>query len=517
MRRGDALAARLAVDGHADPCVVRLFAARQGIGEVVRQRSHAELVHGGQAIITRSQPDPVRTEQPLAASVQVQVQALHRRPGRKRIERGVQRTQIAPGCAPQMRQVEATEQPMPIGIVGLGLVQQRPPGPSGLAQRMHARRRLQHALVQPVGLRVARQEVAPDAAPQEGLAGLEAAGCTLARLQCFEPVRTVRRQRPGVHLDVGGAGQVGRSPRRMAGMEAVEAFGAHRGTRQHRLDKVLQPAPSVDPIMGLGPDAEFLEIVEMHGGAESLERLRFEPVQRLGRGRERKPVAQRLGNREDIQAHAAFLGGEMPVQAPRWLPGAQEMIVVDHHVAHAGTGQCRHHARFPDAFGEPGARRAQAEAALEAQVHRLELRGPVPLGDRGKHRLAVAGTEQLQLARRHHAGDGLDHVGVAFAQVAQQPARQMQRKPEGRIAGHGLEKRAIAAFDRFIDDAGEIADGLVRMHPEQQSQWCGVGHRVRWFQESGPARRMAPPDSGRPAPRPSGNSSSDGTDWPISA
>jgi hypothetical protein len=56
-------------------------------------------------------------------AVVVEVALLLARPGRQVLQRGLQLEQVVPDGAAQVGQVEAAEQAVPVGVVGLGAVQ----------------------------------------------------------------------------------------------------------------------------------------------------------------------------------------------------------------------------------------------------------------------------------------------------------------------------------------------------------------------------------------------------------
>ncbi|MNY13118.1 hypothetical protein D3C86_1462350 [compost metagenome] len=194
----------------------------------------------------------------------------------------------------------------------------------------------------------------------------------------------------------------------------------------------------------------------------------------LGSRREGQPVAQGLRDREQVEAHTAFLGAEVAIQFVATLAGTQEVVVVDHDVADASVRQRRDHGGFPDPLGQPGALRRHAGPGRQLGVEGGQLADPVARRDGGEDRFAIAGAEQLDLAALDHRGEQR-HVGrKALAQPVEQPAGNMHRETEAGIVEQGLQERLVAAQMRLFDDLREIADGLVGMHAEQQGD--GVGH-----------------------------------------
>ena len=400
---------------------------------------------------------------------------------RHAVERRLQRQQVVPDGAAQVRQVEAAEQAVPVGIVGLGAVQLRLHGRRTPVrrQRRQARRDVEHALVHPVRFREAHEEVAPHAAAQEGLAVLEAAGVLLLLDQRMVGARRPRRQRPFVHLDVGGGRQIDDAARLLARVEVGVGCRLDQRRSQHALDEARQPALLVDPVVGLGPDAELLDVVEIDGGAMAFARQVLQPGHGAFRRREGQPVARLFRDREQVEPAAILLGGEMAVEPPRRLAGAEEVIVVHRHVFDAGVGQRRHDGRFPDALGEPGALGPLAEQALDLVGKRVDLADAVAMRDRGEHRLAIAGAEPFDLTAPGHRRQPRHVLGIARHQPVEQPAGEMHGEAERRIALGRLQKHAVAADVRFLHDRVEIADRLVGMHAEEQGNGLGHGGSVR--------------------------------------
>ena len=90
-----------------------------------------------------------------------------------------------------------------------------------------------------------------------------------------------RDQGSNVHLYVGGSGQIHNAARRLASVEFGEGRRADLVRSEHRLDEILEPALAVDPIPGLGPDAEFLDVIEVHRRCVPLIGQRFQIVNRV--------------------------------------------------------------------------------------------------------------------------------------------------------------------------------------------------------------------------------------------
>jgi hypothetical protein len=153
-------------------------------------------------------------------------------------------------------------------------------------------------------------------------------------------------------------------------VEVAVGLGADQRRGQHALDELLQPAARVDPVVGFRPDAELLDVVEIHGGALALAGQLFQVGDGLCGGRERQAVAQLLGDREEVDVAAVLLGGVETVELVGLLAGAEEVVVVHRHVFHAAVGQRRHHGRDVHPLGQPGALDAGAEARSSLPLRR---------------------------------------------------------------------------------------------------------------------------------------------------
>ena len=229
----------------------------------------------------------------------------------------------------------------------------------------------------------------------------------------------------------------------------------------------------VDPVVGLRPDAELFDVVEIDGGGVALVGQVFQVADDLVRRREGQAVAQGFGDREEVEPGAILLGAEEAVQFVSGFAGAEEMVVVDGHVGDAGFGQRRHHGRFPDALGEPGAGRCDAGPRGQFVVQRAQLADPVAVGNGGEHRFGVTGTEQLDLAARDHFGEQRHVSRMAFAQPVEQPARKMGGEAEVRVGVKRFDERLVTALVRVLDHFREIAHRLVGVDAEEQGYELG--------------------------------------------
>src|SRR6266550_6800875 len=161
-----------------------------------------------------------------------------------------------------MREVEAAEYAVPVGVVALGAAD-GPPSLWGVATTVRQRGQRHHHFVHAVRLGVLHQEMVPVSAPHERRRRREVFGAKLF----FQPSEVLLRrwwERPRLHFPVRRRAQVGESSRG----HRAERFLAGRklylaGGREalHRLEKTVQPPGAVDPILGSGPPPEFLPVV----------------------------------------------------------------------------------------------------------------------------------------------------------------------------------------------------------------------------------------------------------------
>ena len=196
-------------------------------------------------------------------------------------------------------------------------------------------------------------------------------------------------------------------------------------------------------------------------------------------GRERDAVAQRLGDREQPDAAAVLLGAEMPAQLLYGLSGAQEVVVVDGDVFHAGVGERRDDAALPDPLGEPAALGPAPDQPLQPIRQGVDLADAVAGRDRCQHRLRIAAAEQLRLSAIHHRAQQRHVLRIVIEQPLQQPAAEVRGELEVRIAVQRVQERAVAQRVRLLQHLRKVAGRLVRVHAEQQGY--GLGHRLEFL------------------------------------
>ena len=124
MRRGDPFAVMLA-RGLADLVVIVLVVTAQRITEVVGERVAGQFIGGAQAVVAHDELQFGRAGQDFRFAVQVEVDRGDRRARLQAVEGRLQGDQVVPDGAPQVRQVEAAKEAVPVRVVGLGAVERR--------------------------------------------------------------------------------------------------------------------------------------------------------------------------------------------------------------------------------------------------------------------------------------------------------------------------------------------------------------------------------------------------------
>ncbi len=410
----------------ADLAIVVLGPSRQCVAEIMAQPVGIQFVDRAKAVVAQDRLQHLVSQKELVATVQVEIKNA-RFAGRRFVEQGLQFDDRVPYRPAQVRQIEAAEQSVPVRIVGLCQVQQFAHAGCRLCAEIgDAHGKLLHALVHPVRLGIPRHEVAPDAAAHKGF-GLLVAMLVLFPFDQFGiALRAVGIQRPFVHLDVGGGRQVNHPTGAMVAVEIAIKRGLDRRRGEHAFDELLQPLLFINPLVGLRPDAQFFDVVEVDRCRRTLfGGQRFEVMDRFGCGGKRNAIAQRFRDREQVESAAAFLRREKTGQFPDPPARAQEVIVVDRDVANAGIGERGCHGRLPDPFREPGAARSPAERSLQAARQGGKLRTAVAFRDRCQHRLCVAAAEHFDLAAHHHLAQFCHVVGKSPEQIVEQPSAEV--------------------------------------------------------------------------------------------
>ena len=108
-----------------------------------------------------------------------------------------------------MREIEAAEYAVPVGVVALGAAD-GPPGLWGIATTVRQRGQRHHHFVHAVRLGVLHQEMVPVSPPHERSRSLQILGAKLL-FQSGEVPLSGRWQRPFFHFPVGRRAEIGES------------------------------------------------------------------------------------------------------------------------------------------------------------------------------------------------------------------------------------------------------------------------------------------------------------------
>ena len=251
-----------------------------------------------------------------------------------------------------------------------------------------------------VRFRVLAEEATPETATQELL---HVRPRSKLLLQGMEAHPDCSGQRPLHHFGVRGGGQVGAAKWRMR----AQVFVRRRrheppGIGLQRREETFEPAVAVAVIVCARPDAEFLAVVAH--GRQPVRVLAGHATQELDRILHRAKwdqIAQPFQAGNDFHGLAAILGDVGTVKLLKLESAGQKMEVVHQCIVHASL---RHHGgerRFPDAFGQPGALRAQPKPSFQVVGHPPELFPLVFRRDGNQNRLVKTPADQFRLATSH--------------------------------------------------------------------------------------------------------------------
>ena len=417
----------------------------------VRQVNGHDLARPGQARIFQ----PIHVQVALLDDVELSGRGVGQILGRD---------EVLVGRQAHVADVDATEQPVPVAVVGLAPVEMVQGGAAHgpESHRIDLVRGPQHLLVQVVDLAVLDLEVAPERSTQPARlrSALRLRGVDHGR----EDPALIGGQGPFAHLRV-RAGRDVDPPDRPMVLEPCR-WGRGRepvGVGLEGLEEAIDPAsltPAVLP--GRWPRAELLAVIAHHP----------DPLAVLGRViaqvaddvldiAERDPVAEALFRAEDRHELSLVLGRIRPPQVLLADRGRAEVRVVeDRPVVTAGDERGRQ-VRLPDPLGQPGALGSAAEEGLELVAHPGQLADPVALGQGGEDRLVVASAQDLDLLARDERTQPHDEVGALGAQPFEQRTRVVQGQPDVRVALQRFHHRPIRLVENLGEDPAEVADGLM--------------------------------------------------------
>jgi hypothetical protein len=176
------------------------------------------------------------------------------------------------------------------------------------------------------------------------------------------------------------------------------------------------------------PGAELLAVVAHDAQPRPIVRgVRLQVCDDVVDVAERDSVAQPLLRPEDRQQRALVLGH---VRAPQGLFGHRcrpEVGVVQDRPAIPGAGDGHRQVRLPDALGEPGPGRTDANEPLDLVGHAPQLAHTIAIRQRDEHRLRPAAAHHLHLAPRDE-GTQPDHEVRPFgADPLEERPRDVER------------------------------------------------------------------------------------------
>jgi len=302
-----------------DFLMVAFLAPGHDVEQVVAPWPGIQFQHGPARVRLPEGVERRATQDDLLSAVLVEVEAAD---GQRRAFAFGQRLgfdQVGIVGHAEVEQIHAAEQPVPVGVVGLGAPQQveraRLVWPFG--HGVHFLSHHPHAFVHVVHLVVLDHEVAPHAAAQIAQHIL-ATRCLHLRLDSLQLAETGRGQRPLPHLEVAGRGQVDAAQRgelrkvvhRADRMQPIRVPLQRGEERLH----ILPAAPVV--LVGARPHAELLAVVAHQGqlgrgaGCRRV-RLAAQPVEQVGHRVPGDGVAQVRQGGKDAHRVALLLADEV--------------------------------------------------------------------------------------------------------------------------------------------------------------------------------------------------------------
>ena len=148
--------------------------------------------------------------------------------------------------------------------------------------------------------------------------------------------------------------------------------------------------------------------------------------------------------------------------------GSFEVRVVEDRPFDAGGGDVAGHAWVPDPLGHPHAVHLRPEPALEPLRRHADLTNTVPRRQHRQHWLVERAPHDLDLPLGHEAGDAVEVVGMVAVEPLSQRAACVERQPDPGMAFEEFQKRQVAVPVCLLDDAVEVADGLVVVENEDE-------------------------------------------------
>ncbi len=151
------------------------------------------------------------------------------------------------------------------------------------------------------------------------------------------------------------------------------------------------------------------------------------------------------------------------------------MEIVEDRVLDAGLDDVAGQRLFPHAFGNPHPLHAGLQPRLEPLGVATDLPDPIARRNHRQDRFVIRAAHDLNAAGRHQASESIDVVRMMIVQPLQQRAAGMQRQAQIAIRLKDVQKRQITVLVCLLEYAVEIADRLVIMEHQAETNWVCHG------------------------------------------
>ena len=184
---------------------------------------------------------------------------------------------------------------------------------------------------------------------------------------------------------------------------------------------------------------------------------------------------------EDGERRPVALGEPVTVELFIRKPSRLEVGVVENRPLDAGGRDVAGHAGIPDPLGHPHAGHLRLEPALEPLRRHPDLTDAVSRRQHREHRFVEGTAHDLDLPFGHESGDAVEIVGVVPVEPFGQRSARMERQPDAGMPFEQFQERQVAVLVGLLDDAVEVADGLVVVENEDEPDGGRhKGNRKRW-------------------------------------
>ena len=119
-----------------------------------------------------------------------------------------------------------------------------------------------------------------------------------------------------------------------------------------------------------------------------------------------------------------------------------------------------------------------AQAVLQPAGVAADLADAVPRGNHRQDRLEIGPAEDLDPPLLDQLRQPVDVLGLMRGEPFHQRAADVQRNLQRGIAAEDVEKVAIAVVERPLENVVEVADGLMVVQGEDETD--AVGHDGQW-------------------------------------